>query len=349
MVLENEKQLLVEASSSFRDPLMKFLLKYPGDTLELFLKEVKLKDPQWNRYLIYLIKHADGKPFRDYLQIKCVSSLAAYVLIFNQQLVPTSTLSVQDKYELRHQSIRIISLLVKYDNQWIATQTQIIEALKTIWCDDAYQEMHTKIDSIEITHWNEPKLVVKVLLQYFQHDPNQIELLFELLRSFCYRFISDFQFLRDFLEHTVAQNYTIEWKRQSFFKFVEVFKMENISASLKSHIVQLILIPCFSDCGLGNMNALIGNDQQPEQNVVSMFIYNVIDQKQSFQLDDCLRIALLQFACLLVEQAAPHIHDATSNKQQGNKIRKLMTFAWPCLLGKFYHYFKSSNASSHNM
>jgi len=42
---------------------------------------------------------------------------------------------------------------------------------------------------------------------------------------------------------------------------------------------------------------------------------------------------LLQFSCLLVEQASPHIHDA-ANKRQGNKLRRLMTFAWPCLLGK---------------
>ena len=30
---------------------------------------------------------------------------------------------------------------------------------------------------------------------------------------------------------------------------------------------------------------------------------------------------------------AAHIHDA-GNKKQGNKLRRLMTYAWPCLLSK---------------
>lgn len=36
-----------------------------------------------------------------------------------------------------------------------------------------------------------------------------------------------------------------------------------------------------------------------------------------------------------MERASPHIHDGDSNnKREGNKLRRLMTFAWPCLLAK---------------
>lgn len=75
--------------------------------------------------------------------------------------------------------------------------------------------------------------------------------------------------------------------------------------------------------------------QEDENNVVSVFIGRVIDPEKPFENDDAVRIALLQFACLLVERASSHIHDGDSNnKRQGNKLRRLMTFAWPCLLGK---------------
>lgn len=47
---------------------------------------------------------------------------------------------------------------------------------------------------------------------------------------------------------------------------------------------------------------------------------------------DSLRIHLLQFATLLVEHAPHHIHD--NNKNRNSKLRRLMTFAWPCLLSK---------------
>lgn len=73
--------------------------------------------------------------------------------------------------------------------------------------------------------------------------------------------------------------------------------------------------------------------QDNPENVVSVFISKIIDPDNPFGSADCVRISLLQFSCLLVEQASQHIHDVT-NKRQGNKLRRLMTFAWPCLLGK---------------
>lgn len=59
----------------------------------------------------------------------------------------------------------------------------------------------------------------------------------------------------------------------------------------------------------------------------------LIDPDNPFPSADCVRISLLQLSCLLVEQASPHIYDHdANNKAQGFKLRRLMTFAWPCLL-----------------
>lgn len=148
------------------------------------------------------------------------------------------------------------------------------------------------------------------------------------------------QFLRDFLSNTVAQNYTVDWKRKVFFHFVEKFHNPNVSQDLKARILTNILIPCFAvSFEKGEGIKLIGAPPTPYQeddnNVVSVFISRVIDPDKPFENFDCVRIALLQFACLLVERASPHIHDGDSNnKRQGSKLRRLMTFAWPCLLGK---------------
>lgn len=40
--------------------------------------------------------------------------------------------------ELQFQSIRIISVLIKFDDQWLASQQDLVQALKQIWCDDGY-------------------------------------------------------------------------------------------------------------------------------------------------------------------------------------------------------------------
>lgn len=73
--------------------------------------------------------------------------------------------------------------------------------------------------------------------------------------------------------------------------------------------------------------------QDHPDNVVSVFINKLIDPDNPYPSADCVRISLLQFSCLLFEQASSHFHDPESNsKTQGFKLRRLMTFAWPCLL-----------------
>ena len=58
----------------------------------------------------------------------------------------------------------------------------------------------------------------------------------------------------------------------------------------------------------------------------------VLEPEKQADMLDSLRIHLLQFATLLVEHAPHHIHD--NYKNRNSKLRRLMTFAWPCLLSK---------------
>ena len=101
------------------------------------------------------------------------------------------------------------------------------------------------------------------------------------------------------------------------------------------YLDQLIIPSISFDAGEGD--ALIGSPPAPDQdnpeNVVSTFINHIIDPDNPFGTSDAVRILLLQFSCLLVDLGAPHIHNA-SNKKQGDKLRRLMTYAWPCLLLK---------------
>ncbi|XP_071454988.1 transformation/transcription domain-associated protein [Hetaerina americana] len=371
IVLQAERSLLVEAGSPFRAPLLKFLLRYPSETIDVFFQENNIKDQQWSRFFEFLIKHKDGKPFRDVLQNSSVRLINMAMglqyqtsQLGNTSIQPPQSVNLPDKPEIQYQSIRITSLLIKFDDQWLITQHQLVTSLKTIWCSEEYQEKHKRVDAVDFQHWKEPKLLVKILLQYFCHHPTEIDLLFQLLRALCDRFIPDFQFLRDFLENTVAASYTVEWKRAAFFRFVEAFQHDHsvpstenttngnsgaaapasphnsslYSQELKARVLQYILIPCFAvSFERGEGERLVGGPPAPDQdnteNVVSVFISRVIDPENPFGTADSVRILLLQFSCLLVEQASPHIHDA-ANKRQGSKLRRLMTFAWPCLLGK---------------
>ncbi|XP_048245320.1 transformation/transcription domain-associated protein-like isoform X4 [Haliotis rufescens] len=338
LVLRGERALLIEAGSPFREPLMKFLLRYPPQTIDLFLTDSTLKDQQWNRYLEYLLKQKDGQPFRDVLQSNPMRLVNMAFGQLQTQSASPLTSAATTKSELQYQAIRLISILVHFHEEWLPKHSQVVTQLLKIWVSDSFQERHKKVDSLDFVHWKEPALLVRCLLNYFKHHTNEIDLLFHILRCFTHRYIPQFQFVKEFLDDTVATLYDIEWKRKAFFKFVDVFHDQNWPQELKAKILQHVLIPCFqTSFERGEGDLLIGGhpapDQDNEDNVISIFITRIIDPENPFGTSDAVRILLLQFSSLLVEQASPHIHDA-ANKKQGNKLRRLMTFAWPCLLSK---------------
>ncbi|XP_063882780.1 transformation/transcription domain-associated protein-like isoform X6 [Scylla paramamosain] len=345
LVLQTERALMIEAGSPFREPLMKFLMRYPAETADLFLSDPHARDQQWARYLEYLVRHKDNTEFRQHLQM-CGDKLQTVLratptpptLISGQSQQPATAMTPADRAQLQYLAIRITLLLARMDDQWLASQSALVLAIRNIWVSDEFQERHHSAENTDFMHWKEPRMVVSILLMYFKHHTEDIKLLFELLRAFIGRFIPDFQFLRDFLEQEVAQKYSVKWKRLAFFQFVEVFEDISISQELKARILQYIIIPCLTvsmECGDGEK--LIGFPPAPDQdhpeNVVSVFITKFINPDDPFVYSDAVRILLLQLSCLLVEQASAHIHDA-GNKRQGQKLRRLMTFAWPCLLSK---------------
>ncbi|XP_070565955.1 transformation/transcription domain-associated protein-like isoform X2 [Ptychodera flava] len=336
LTLKAEKDLCLESGSPFREPLLKFLLRYPNQTVELFTAENNLKEQSWNRMFTNFLKNEKAKPFRDVLQ---TNTLRLVNLAFTKPQPAGRPASPNDvvRLELQYQAILIISLLVKFDEKWLPQSPVVESHLRRIWVSDTFQDRHRN-DNVGVVHWDEPKLLVKCLLNYVKHHPNEVELLFQLLRVFVNRFLPNFHFFKEFLEKEVAQGYSVEQKRAVFFKFVDLFRDQSFPQVLKAKALQYVIIPTFSAAfDRGDGEQLIGGPPNPGQdsqdNIISVFISRLIDPENPYGMSDAVRILLLQFSALLVENAAPHIHDA-ADKKQGNKLRRLMTFAWPCLIPK---------------
>ena len=114
-----------QASSPFREPLLKFLRQHPKQTSELFLSDAYLKDSQYSRCFLSLLEHEDGtisfllpcaspftsflslfpgKPIRDEIEANQVSRLMS-------ALPPTANGSVRVE-AWQYQPISIIHTLV---------------------------------------------------------------------------------------------------------------------------------------------------------------------------------------------------------------------------------------------
>uniref|UniRef100_A0A803SSS7 Transformation/transcription domain associated protein n=1 Tax=Anolis carolinensis TaxID=28377 RepID=A0A803SSS7_ANOCA len=335
VVMKTERAMLIEAGSPFREPLIKFLTRHPSQTVELFMMEATLNDPQWSRMFMSFLKHKDAKPLRDVLAANPNRFITLLLPGGTQAAVrPGSPSTSTMRLDLQFQAIKIISIIVKNDECWLANQHSLVSQLRRVWVSEAFQERHRK-ENMAATNWKEPKLLAYCLLNYCKRNYGDIELLFQLLRAFTGRFLCNMTFLKEYMEEEIPKNYTIAQKRALFFRFVD-FADPNFGDELKAKVLQHILNPAFlHSFEKGEGEQLLG-PPNPEgdnpESITSVFITKVLDPEKQADMLDSLRIYLLQFATLLVEHAPHHIHD--NNKNRNSKLRRLMTFAWPCLLSK---------------
>lgn len=91
---------------------------------------------------MFLVKHAVAGPaYRDALQN---SKKARLMHLMSANSNPAmAALPAADKAEMQFQAIRLLSLLIKYDEQWLSTQHDLVELVKRIWCTDQYHVSNT--------------------------------------------------------------------------------------------------------------------------------------------------------------------------------------------------------------
>ena len=130
----------------------------------------------------------------------------------------------------------------------------------------------------------------------------------------------------------MAKNYTIEWKRSAFLKFVSQFESGVLSKELTAKIVQIIIIPSFYVAFERNEgHTLLNIAVENEDTVLDLCLQKLFDVDNPLCNPEHVRIPFLQLACLMLEKASEHIHNSAN--KNGN-VRRMLTFAWPCLLNE---------------
>lgn len=132
-------------------------------------------------------------------------------------------------------------------------------------------------------------MLLKSLLCYCKHCPDDVITLFQLLRVYFDRHINSFHFLTSYLENEVPKGYSIAQKRKVFFSFVEVYSSSSpeYPQELKAKILQFLLIPMFAatfEEGKGDL--LLGGPPDPEhdsdENIISVFINKIVNPDKPF-------------------------------------------------------------------
>ncbi len=352
IVLKYERAFMLDSNDQiFRKPLSLFLKRYPFETLQYLIKNERVKDLYMFKLLLYLIK--TEKAFINVFKnepARLINLLNGDLNIQQQQNATISNdgISITSKpvHEIQYLCIYIIYKLSKLnDGQWLNDKTVLITyLLENFWSNEKFHESHLNLVILDYIFWKEVLFLFQVLFKYHKHNKNtDIEILFQLLLIFQHKSLIQYNdMLKIYLRDSVYKSYTCEWKRNAFYKFIEIYNSTTVvySQSLKANILQYILIPCVQFCcENGQLKELIACEANPSSidddntNIIHLFINKVIDPDNSCQIIDSLRIYLLQLSSLFVQFTHEYIHDV-NNKKHGVRLRRLMTFAWHCLLAK---------------
>ena len=340
----------------FRKPLSQFLKRYPFETLQYLIKNERLKDLFNFKFLLYLIKTEPAflNVFKNEPN-RIINLLNGDLNIQQQQTTQTNdaaaAASTKPIHEIQFLSIYIIYKLSKInDGNWLSDKKVLIKYLiDNFWSDVKFHEHHLNLVSLDYIFWKEVLYLFQILFKYHKlNKMNDIEVLFQTLLIFQYRSLIQYNdLLKIYLRDHVYKAYSCDWKRNAFYKFIDLFTRSNddtmssaysYSQGLRSNILQYILIPCVQYCcENGQLKQLIACDANPSSidddntNIIHLFINKVIEPDAV--LIDSLRIYLLQLSSIFVQYAHEYIHDV-NNKKHGSRLRRLMTFAWQCLLAK---------------
>lgn len=99
------------------------------------------------------------QPFRGEYKIALLDfsvdqiSIKTHLILLSSNNSQVILASHEDRYEAQHQAVDVITTLIEYDENWIADQTDLITALKSIWNTDLY-----KVNKVDIIVINSAKL-----------------------------------------------------------------------------------------------------------------------------------------------------------------------------------------------
>ncbi|KYR00111.1 protein kinase [Tieghemostelium lacteum] len=300
-----EQKLNKEITSPYREPLIRFLAKYPQKTIEIFFNPSVLGIPQYCLLFRLILKQSDiSKPI-----IEELANNFQWFEKFNQpQMIP----------DQRYHYLYIISIITKTLPNWLPERKNILDILLDYWkSHDHLKHLH---QSSELSYQSlkETKILVQCFLQYCRAHREETDLLFHILNVLVIKGSMDFFFLRDFYQNELAEQSTPEQKKNIILTFLIFFNNQTIPSDIKVKAVQYLIIPILNNYFL--------SERTIDPNVFIQLTKVVYLEPDKKNYDDTLLIELLHMGSILVKNM---------NKELTDNRKDLMIFA--------YHHLKNED------
>ncbi|OAD77362.1 hypothetical protein PHYBLDRAFT_36397 [Phycomyces blakesleeanus NRRL 1555(-)] len=297
VVLDMEEHLRRTISSPFRPNLIKYLNRYPTETIKYFYE--KLNNPRCSRLFV------------DILSTECASQLRDEVAKQSTELIHR-TFQIPDSLSMHYQGVLIVREIVMYDSNWLASQPQVMDCLLNLWRSSTRFERMKKEDGQGTLVTRESLYLARIFITHLKSHPDDIELIFELVSMFAQDSAVDLSFLRAYFLEEVALKYTPARKRKLLDAFLQRYSDNSISSYLKMMTLRHVINPAL-------LVALVRKDNGPaeifdtkmlEQLEVKVWAYFMSETSEENQYtEDSLRIEMLQMTAMLIQYAPQLLTD----------------------------------------
>lgn len=291
VVLDMEKELRRSVSSPFRPNLIKFLNRYPDETIAYFFD--RLNQPIYAKLFIDII----GTEGAEQVRAKVTESA---------KLLPEKTFDVADNATMPYQGVLIVREMIAYDPDWLTSQPEILEGLLKLWRSpnrfevmklDNQQGYQMAIESLYLS---------QIFICYIRANPDNIDLIFDIAALFFQESVMDLTYLSDFFLNDVALKYTASRKKQIVEKFLQQFNDTSVSVYARMMILRHIINPILlvtvtrkDDSCSEVLDAKIM--EQLDSKIWTNLRSDPLDEDQ--YAEDSLKIELMQLTATIVQYA----------------------------------------------
>ncbi|KAI8099099.1 uncharacterized protein BX664DRAFT_310101 [Halteromyces radiatus] len=297
VVLDMEHHLRRSVSSPFRPNLIKYLNRYPTETVAYFYE--RLNTPRCSQLFISILATENASQLRK-------------EIAENPSDLMTKTFKTEND-NLHYQGVLIVRQLVHFDATWLNGQRAVLDCLLQLWRSPTRFERMKKDDQQGVQVTRESLYIAKIFIVYLRNNKDDIDLVFDLVSLFVQESVMDLSFLRSFFLEDIALHSSPARKRKILERFLKQFSDGSISPYLNMmtlrHVVNPSLLVAFSRKNGGYEK--IWDAKMTEQLNFKMFGQLMTDSanEDNQYTEDSLRIELLQLVAMTVQYAAPLLAD----------------------------------------
>ena len=299
-VLDLERNLRRTLSSPFREPLLKYLNRYPKESWTFFSD--RLSDVQYGRFFAQLLAHDQSSPLREELRSDVDKLLQAS---FGQEDGEKKSLAYIN-------GIHVFYSLLTDKPGWIADQTKVRSDLMR-----AGKELHATFlsrnlpSSLRLAAEQASEQLMKIFVRYMESQPRDLEFLFYLIEVIKSEELQEQPCFIKYIYKHIVESEDIDYWRSIATRTLDLYSVRTSTPRTKSFAFKYLLNAIFAkDTMRSSEAAAKGLTRQPliDKSIVDA-IHNKIWKPQTADINeegaqpgaDYSRLELLQLSAFLLK------------------------------------------------